>query len=159
MRVRVLASMEFDLAEILGDLPNGIPADYELQVVEAVANSEEIADVMAEGISAASEKVGIQTICIPEADDQYEAQEVVRISEQETVSFSAGSYNKHTNSCLRKARDDEPVFVLLGRDPISQDIVAEWAKAAMTAGHNPRKVVEAMFIATVMQQYPKKSPS
>lgn len=34
---------------------------------------------------------------------------------------------KHDDSCLAKAGDDEPIFVLRAQDELAPDIVDEWA--------------------------------
>ena len=42
--------------------------------------------------------------------------------------------------CFARAKDDEPMFVLLARDPSAPDLVEDWAKrreAEVTAGRRP----------------------
>lgn len=42
------------------------------------------------------------------------------------------------SSCLNKARDDEPLFVLLGRDPASVATVRYWIGERLRIGKNER---------------------
>ena len=65
--------------------------------------------------------------------------------------------------CLKKADPDEPVFVLLARDPLAADLVREWARRYLARKmldvqpHGPpltaktrRKAREAMACADAM---------
>ncbi len=55
------------------------------------------------------------------------------------------------NSCLGKAADDEPIFVLRARDPIAAHIVREWAKLAETYDlHESEKISRARDVADAM---------
>lgn len=67
-------------------------------------------------------------------------------------------------SCLAKARDDEPIFVLRAHDKSSPKIVRAWAKnfmdyhqKAATAGHPLAAAIvkyeDAMEVATAMEQW------
>lgn len=64
------------------------------------------------------------------------------------------------NGCFAAAMDDEPMFVLLGRDPSAPDNVRAWAderEAAINAGRKPhedrRKVDEARATADAMEAW------
>ena len=55
-------------------------------------------------------------------------------------------------SCLNKAADDEPVFVLLARDPCAAQTVRAWA--SMSNGvHSDKKRAEALRCADLMDSY------
>lgn len=57
-------------------------------------------------------------------------------------------------SCLNKAQDDEPIFVLLARDPIAHHIVRRWADmAAQKQIHDSDKVEEARALADMMRDW------
>lgn len=65
--------------------------------------------------------------------------------------------------CYAAAAPDEPVFVLLGRDPHAAAIVEEWARLrsqAIDKGEKPEgdwaKVSEAMKCAAAMRAYHAK---
>jgi hypothetical protein len=48
-------------------------------------------------------------------------------------------------SCLTKAVDDEPVFVLRAKDPCAPATIRCWANHATAAGlHEPEKVARAL---------------
>lgn len=53
-------------------------------------------------------------------------------------------------SCLNKAQDDEPVFVLRAKDPLAADIVRIWAMMAHRSPHEIWKVKEARELANQM---------
>lgn len=58
------------------------------------------------------------------------------------------------NSCLSKAADDEPIFVLRAKDPLAADLVREWAMLAARHGeHEDAKCVEALAHARHMEQW------
>lgn len=50
------------------------------------------------------------------------------------------------NSCLNKARPDEPVFVLRANDPIAAQAIRHWATMAANA-HDGDKIEGALQIA------------
>lgn len=55
--------------------------------------------------------------------------------------------------CYRAADPDEPMFVLLGRDPLAAGLVREWADQREAVALTPRqfsKVVEARRCADMM---------
>ena len=53
--------------------------------------------------------------------------------------------------CLGKAADDEPVFILRGRDKCSDALVELWATLAEAHGCRPEKVQEARTCAVLMR--------
>ena len=63
--------------------------------------------------------------------------------------------------CLGKSADDEPVFILVGRDLLSGGIVREWAdrlefRATITAqltGKLKAKIAEARLLAIRMDEW------
>jgi len=63
------------------------------------------------------------------------------------------------NSCLNKAADDEPIFVLRANDALSSQLVRDWARKASALGCGPEKVAEAISLADKMEQWPtRKNP-
>lgn len=58
------------------------------------------------------------------------------------------------NSCLNKAADHEPLFVLRGKDAIAPEVVEKWAQRAEELGiHEPRKIAEARALANQMREW------
>lgn len=57
------------------------------------------------------------------------------------------------DSCLNKAGDDEPLFILRGQDIIAPGKVREWAGTARASGVAKNKVDEAMAIADAMDAW------
>lgn len=53
--------------------------------------------------------------------------------------------------CLAKAELDEPVFVLLARDPHAPELIDAWAAERATGGENAEKVMEAVGCAEAMR--------
>ena len=51
------------------------------------------------------------------------------------------------NSCLNRAADDEPIFVLRGKDPLFAKIVEEWAARSALAGLHDDRFREAFRYA------------
>jgi hypothetical protein len=49
--------------------------------------------------------------------------------------------------CYANAKPDEPMFVLLGRDPMAGSLVREWAWRREAIGEDPVKVAEAKSCA------------
>jgi hypothetical protein len=64
--------------------------------------------------------------------------------------------NKHTSTCLQKAGDDEPIFVLRAQDKLAPEIVHLWVNVAKIVGVNPTKIAEAEQIALAMARWPKR---
>lgn len=58
--------------------------------------------------------------------------------------------------CYTKALPDEPIFVLLGRDPHAGFLIDLWATRSETLGGNPEKIAEARRCAEVMRTYCKE---
>jgi len=60
-----------------------------------------------------------------------------------------------TNPCAKNAKEGEPVFILLGRDPDAPGAVKAWAAArAQREGMSP-KVMAAFDAAMAMEKYQK----
>lgn len=55
--------------------------------------------------------------------------------------------------CFSKAEPDEPMFVLLGRDPVAATLVQLWAELRLRMGASPEKVEEARKCAFDMADY------
>lgn len=63
--------------------------------------------------------------------------------------------------CYSNADDDEPMFILLARDPIASTLVRDWAGARVRTGRNKtegenRKIREALQCADAMDEYRKQ---
>lgn len=58
--------------------------------------------------------------------------------------------------CFSKAEPDEPVFVLLGRDPLAAALVEFWATAREQIGEDPEKVAEARACADAMAAWARR---
>jgi hypothetical protein len=63
---------------------------------------------------------------------------------------------KHTDSCLQKAADDEPIFVLRAQDMLAPGLVRQWANQAKFKGCPPEKVLEAYELADRMERWPTR---
>ena len=59
--------------------------------------------------------------------------------------------------CYTRADPDEPMFVLLARDPLAPALVELWASLREHLAGNPSKVAEARACARAMREY-KRSP-
>lgn len=57
---------------------------------------------------------------------------------------------KHDDSCLTKAHDDEPIFVLRANDAIAPSTVRSWADIAEGLGTPAPKIREARDLADRM---------
>lgn len=55
--------------------------------------------------------------------------------------------------CYAKAAPDEPMFVLLPRDPLAPDLVREWARRKSQRLEDPEKIVEAWSCAKEMESW------
>ena len=63
-------------------------------------------------------------------------------------------------SCLNKADDDEPLFVLRGSDPAAADTVRFWATLSSHAGYHLREKIESAFnAAEALENWPNKDPN
>lgn len=59
------------------------------------------------------------------------------------------------NSCMGKARDDEMVFVLIGRDIAAPHAIREWCAERIKLGKNlpsDPQIVEALACAETMER-------
>lgn len=56
-------------------------------------------------------------------------------------------------SCLNKAADHEPVFVLRAKDPLAANAVRDWADSAERHGLHPEKTAEARELANHMDDW------
>jgi hypothetical protein len=55
--------------------------------------------------------------------------------------------------CHANAHPDEPMFILLGRDPMAATLVRAWAEMREDAGEDPAKVAEARACADAMDAW------
>ena len=60
------------------------------------------------------------------------------------------------NSCLSKAADDEPLFILRAQDELAPAVVRHWAMLARASKVAHEKVKEADHLAGEMEQWPKR---
>lgn len=67
---------------------------------------------------------------------------------------------KHTDECLQKAGDDEPIFVLRAQDKLAPGIVRLWAAMVVrehmegAPGELPEgKITEALKLALLMERW------
>ena len=56
-------------------------------------------------------------------------------------------------SCLNRAADDEPIFVLRARDPLAAKLVEDWAARAVLAGLHEEKAQAAFRFAQAMRAW------
>jgi hypothetical protein len=62
------------------------------------------------------------------------------------------------NSCLNRAADDEPVFVLRAKDPLAAKLVEDWAAKAVLEGlHDDAKIQAAWRFAQTMKAWRSKN--
>ena len=65
---------------------------------------------------------------------------------------------KATDSCLKKAADDEPIFVLRAKDQFAPILVRMWCLLLQAVcGHNSQKRMEALELAGQMEEWQKKN--
>jgi len=62
------------------------------------------------------------------------------------------------NSCLNRSTDDEPVFLLCGRDVLAPDLVDEWAYRASCRGVRQAKTTDASVDAAAMRKWQTDHP-
>lgn len=63
------------------------------------------------------------------------------------------------NSCLRKAEDDEPIFVILGRDPAATFAIREWIRIRIQLGKNQghdAQIQDAHDFTSIIADYQDK---
>lgn len=58
--------------------------------------------------------------------------------------------------CYANAHPDEPMFVLLGRDPRAPELVEAWAQMSEARGTDPQKIAEARACAEAMRAWHRK---
>ncbi len=58
--------------------------------------------------------------------------------------------------CYANAKPDEPMFVLLGRDPMAATLVRAWADMRETLGEDPDKIAEARACADALDAWARK---
>lgn len=66
-----------------------------------------------------------------------------------------------SDECIIKAEEDEPVFVLLARDPLAPTLVSLWAQARLLAAREQRdadKAERALTQAEAMAQWAADHP-
>ena len=63
--------------------------------------------------------------------------------------------NPGSFDCFAKADPDEPMFVLLGRDPTASFMVELWARLRIAMGDNPRgeQILEAKAAAKALERW------
>lgn len=61
------------------------------------------------------------------------------------------------NSCLNRAGDEEPIFVLRAKDPLAARIVREWAARAVLSGKHDDRAIEANRFANAMDAWRAKN--
>lgn len=55
--------------------------------------------------------------------------------------------------CYGKAKDDEPIFVLLARDPAAPKLIRAWVQHHQDAKTDGAKLMEALDVADQMERY------
>jgi hypothetical protein len=55
--------------------------------------------------------------------------------------------------CYGAAEPHEPIFILLGRDPVAADLVREWVKRRQAKGEGGDKIMEALSCASDMDAF------
>ena len=55
--------------------------------------------------------------------------------------------------CYVNAQPDEPMFILLGRDPFAGMIVRQWADLREAEGEHPEKIAEARKCADALDAW------
>lgn len=63
------------------------------------------------------------------------------------------------NSCLNRAADDEPLFVLRGKDVAAPEVIRDWAHRRVMCGKNEKadeQIREAIQLADEMVEYQDK---
>jgi len=66
---------------------------------------------------------------------------------------------RQIDSCINRAHDDEPVFVLLGRDPAAPAVIQEWVWERIRLGKNQLhddQIREAVGAVIELAQYGAK---
>jgi hypothetical protein len=68
-------------------------------------------------------------------------------------------HTKHTEPCLLKAKEDEPVWVLRGQDRTTPATIRDWAARAAAAGAPDHKVKQALADAAEIEQWQILNPT
>lgn len=55
--------------------------------------------------------------------------------------------------CYSAAEPNEPIFILLGRDPTAGELVRDWVKRRQAMGEGGDKVMEALKCAADMDRF------
>jgi len=72
----------------------------------------------------------------------------------EAYEAGPGISTKHTSQCLRKAGDNEPIFVLRAVDPMAPQTIVSWVSASIC--NQPwEKLIRAVAVAKEMQDWRK----
>jgi hypothetical protein len=66
--------------------------------------------------------------------------------------------NPSLYDCYAKALPDEPMFILLARDPIAPDLIRQWAEQRLEEGEDREKVDEAFACADAMDKWRVANP-
>lgn len=61
-----------------------------------------------------------------------------------------------SGSCLNRAADDEPIFVLRAKDPLAAKIVEEWSARSVLAGIHQDRAQAAFRFAQAMRAWRKQ---
>jgi len=69
------------------------------------------------------------------------------------IPTSVANEDKGNHDCLAKRRPDEPMFILLGRDPDAWQIVRAWANRRLAAGGDPEHCMMGLRTANAMRDY------
>lgn len=59
-------------------------------------------------------------------------------------------------SCFNRAESNEPMFILLGRDPVAAMLIREWCKRRLDFGKNKfddAQILEALRLADRMDDF------
>jgi hypothetical protein len=60
--------------------------------------------------------------------------------------------------CYAKAALDEPMFILLGRDPDAPELIRRWAELRRQRGEDVVKIAEALLCASECESFRKTLP-
>lgn len=66
--------------------------------------------------------------------------------------------NPGTFDCYAKAAPDEPMFILLARDPLAPELVRLWAERRLEQGEDFEKAGAAHLCAYAMEKWRKTKP-
>lgn len=83
---------------------------------------------------------------------------VVHWAEKETGMFTKLREIQDPNSCLNRSANDEPVFVLVGRDKTAPDAIEKWCELAKAAGAPEEKIKQGLVDAHHMREWQLDHP-